>query len=480
MSWFKKNQLEDFGWPRRKRFSSHVKSTSESIDALITLGEDPNSPQIRKGVLWLIENIDVWGREGLKGYNRPGDTEKGLDDLCWGLIGLDRSKNAYVRKVFSQKLDLLLSRQVTDIKDDADKRYFGLFVERFPQIHELLGIYSSSLALKIMCKHFSINDPKVQNVVNGLKRYKTKDEGWPTRLDASREADPCYTVIVLDSLLHACISPEDDLIAGPLKFIENELRTRGCLWSEWIEEGFEKGDKREQISTEATGQALITLLKAGYDPKNEAIKKAAEWLLSDEVFVWKGEDKGGFRLFPGGPIFNYSTYYGSVALKTFIDVVESWEKLNKVYQIDVSKLSTKNKAALNRFLVDLRSEGCKPSVTISNLRRAELLNKTIRGRIADETTLNRIWYVLQMLDKKGPLTLYELEDQIREKTKFLEGKKRSWSREMFIVLSRINTQNLLIFYKKDGTIREVEFPSSEPEYTKIVSEKVKLWTRFDL
>jgi hypothetical protein len=479
LEWFKRKQREDFGWSKYKQVPSNVRSTSESIDALITLGEDISCPSVRKGILWLIENSDIWGNEALKGNNTSKNKEEGLDDLCWGLIGLDRCENVYVRKLFSKKLDLLLSRQITLIEDDLDRKCFGLYIERPRQFPELLGLYSSALALKIMCRHFSIDDQRIQNLIHGLRRYRAKDGGWPTRLNPDRESDPCYTAIILESLLCGGVSVKDEIVSTSLKFLENELMKRGCLWSEWIEEGFEKRDKIEQVSTEATGQGLITLLKSGYDPTNNAITKAVEWLLSDDIFVWQGKDKGGFRLFPQGPILNYSTYYGSVALKTFFDVVQNWDKLKRAYRIDSSKIDIENKAFLSRFLVGLGLEKRKPSVTISNLKQLRLLENVIKGKIKDRSTIERIWCVLQTLNNEGPLTLDELEDQVRIKTNFLQLKKKSWKKEMHMVLSRINELNLLMFYKKDGTIKEVSSPTSEHEYSESFLKKVKVWIRLD-
>lgn len=56
--WFKRNQNEDFGWSRLKQ--------TPSVDVLITLGNDPNCSEVRKGLLWLIEESDSWGNVKLK------------------------------------------------------------------------------------------------------------------------------------------------------------------------------------------------------------------------------------------------------------------------------------------------------------------------------------------------------------------------------------------------------------------------------
>ncbi|MCX8000290.1 MAG: hypothetical protein N3A69_15290, partial [Leptospiraceae bacterium] len=81
-------------------------------------------------------------------------------------------------------------------------------------------------------------------------------------------------------------------VLDALKILENELKMRGYLWSEWVEEKFKKTDKTEQASTEATGQGLIALIKAGYELDNDAVKNAINWLLSDSIFVWEGDDRG--------------------------------------------------------------------------------------------------------------------------------------------------------------------------------------------
>ncbi|MDW8034038.1 MAG: hypothetical protein RMI79_03765 [Nitrososphaerota archaeon] len=59
--WFQNAQNDDFGWPRLKSSPSQVTSTSEAINALTMLGEDSSSPQVRKGLLWLLEKRNSWG-----------------------------------------------------------------------------------------------------------------------------------------------------------------------------------------------------------------------------------------------------------------------------------------------------------------------------------------------------------------------------------------------------------------------------------
>lgn len=479
--WFKKTQNRDFGWSRLRSSPSCVNSTSEAINILMALGEDLESPQIRKGFLWLLEKRELWGNEQLKGSNDLVNTSSGLDELCWGLMGLGVSNNTFARKVFSEKLELLLSRQVMKVKEKDDDKYLGLFVEKQLPTQELWGLYTSALALKIMSKHLPKGDERIGKVIDGLRKHTAKDGGWPTRLTMSPdlEPDPCYTAIILDALLCAGESVEKKYISDALKFLESELKERGYLWSELVDEKFRKKDKREQASTEATGQGLITLLEAGYGLDNEAVKKAINWLLSEDVFVWQGEDKGGFRLFPDGPILNYSTYYGALALKTVLDVEEGWKEFIEKYSINEYELDIKTKTFLNRHIIDDKTKVGKP-ITISRLQECGLLDKTLRGKIRDKETVNRIWCVLKILEKNGPLSLAELGNLVREKSKFLTDKKKSWTREMFIVLSRLNTQNLIVLYKckHDANIEEVKFPKTEAEYGDL--RDAKIWSLFDL
>ncbi|MCX8000289.1 MAG: hypothetical protein N3A69_15285, partial [Leptospiraceae bacterium] len=173
---------------------------------------------------------------------------------------------------------------------------------------------------------------------------------------------------------------------------------------------------------------------------------------------------------------NYSCYYGALAIKTVFDVVRGREKITKKYKID--ELDVKTKSLLNRFIIDSRVESYNP-ITISRLRESDLLNKALKGKIKDKRTIERMWYVLEILESEGPMTLAKLENLVREKSESLGVKKKSWTREMFIVLSRLNIQNLLILYKDDEKIKEVTFPETEDEYSNLVTQDVKIWSRFD-